>query len=143
MPVPFLSIPSTYRDWWSVTMPVWRTSVDQFGHVTATHYAALFEEVAMEFVCSVLGQEDPSYVTAQQTIDYRAELLHRRTPITVHVAISRLDATSFDVRSVLVDTESTVSSTAKFHDVAWSREARGRRALDASDYVALSDHLAN
>ncbi|OUZ11162.1 hypothetical protein BHE97_04735 [Aeromicrobium sp. PE09-221] len=137
-----MPIPADHARWWSTTMPVWRTSVDVLGHMTAAHYAAIYEEVSMEFFSAITGQEDPSYVNAQTTIDYRREVLHRLSPIEIRVAITRMDDSSFEMTMVLLNREQSVCSMARNHYVAWDRFERGRRSLTASEYRALQEHLA-
>lgn len=136
-----MPIPSGYGDWWVTSVVVWRSTIDYLGHMTAAHYPAIYEEVSLSFVCDITGIDDPSYATAQCTIDYRHEVLHSLSPVVVHVGVTRLDETSFDLTMVLLDQEGTVCGVAKNHYVAWDRGGRGRRSLDELELRALRLHL--
>lgn len=129
--------PADYSLGWSTQVEIPESSIDELGHVTAAHYAELFEESGLRFTRHMWNIENPSYVTAQAHIHYRRELLLSYSPITVYVSPSDFSQSTFDLTMVIVGPGHEPCAVAQNHYVAWDRNGRHRRDLDNAELQAV------
>mgnify|MGYP003333388131 CR=1 FL=1 len=136
---PFPEASTSISGWWSTQVQVWWRDFDELGHMTAAAYPAAYEEGVGRFMTDRWGVASPAYVTARTTIEYLSEVRRPQQPITVHVHVAHVGASSFVLDLVLSDATGKQCSVAQTRYVAWDTVRRGPRRLAEAERAALLD----
>lgn len=132
--------PVDFVTWWSMGYDVPDHSIDEFEHMTATHYPEVFELASESFVHHLMGHA-LDYVVAELTVIYRHEIVADQSPVRVYAAMSSVGVSSFSMRSVIVDAGGNACAQADIRYVAWDRESRGKRSLTERERAAFEPVL--
>lgn len=113
--------------------------LDSYGHVNNVMLAEYLQEARIEFalehLAGVLRPSEGSVVVSQ-VIDYLAPIPSRSEPLCVHVWVTRLGTSSFDVAYEVGDDERTYAR-ATTGMVAYNLEARASRPLRPEELDAM------
>ena len=126
--------PDGYESWWSLSLRLWQHQIDELGHLTAAQYPLIYEEAAFTFVTEIFRDPRATYVTVRSLVDYTAEIVFERSPVTVHIS-------SFGLTMVMSDREGHPRSLAQYRYVRWNTDARSKQELTTPEREALRSNL--
>jgi len=126
-----------YEDWWFADRRVWWRDFDIFGHLAATSYGIVLQDVFGDLVAEKWGDAVPAFVASRMDIEYRHEVVMTDNPVRVHVRVTRVGRVGFDVDFVLRAARGQVCAVAHGAFAGWDLDHRRSRPLTASEKEAL------
>ncbi len=123
------------------------SDMDAFGHVNNTTFFTYLEEARVDLLFVHAGDSvardrlSSGIVVARHEIDYKAPLVFRPQPVPVDVWVSRLGASSFELRYQILDDGGPVYAEAATVLVPFDVEAGRPRRVSDEERAALEPFL--
>ncbi|MFJ9468379.1 acyl-CoA thioesterase [Streptomyces caniferus] len=125
--------------------PLRWSDMDAFGHVNNAVFVRYLEEARIDFMRRLApGDGSPSFtggsVVARHEIDYVRPLVHRPTPVTVELWVTKVSAASMTVGYEVKD-EDTLYLRASTVVVPYNFTEERPRRLTAEEKAILKEYL--
>ncbi|WP_433856343.1 acyl-CoA thioesterase [Streptomyces kronopolitis] len=125
--------------------PLRWSDMDAFGHVNNAVFVRYLEEARIDFMRRLApGDGSPSFtggsVVARHEIDYVRPLVHRHTPVTVELWVTKISAASMTVGYEVKD-EDTLYLRASTVVVPYNFTEERPRRLTAEEKTILKEYL--
>ncbi len=128
--------------------PMRWSDMDAYGHVNNVQFLTYLEEARIDMLKDLIAeaqhQDGPGatgVLVASSTIEYKAPLVHRNTPVPIEVWITRIGGAYFDLAFEVNDGEDVVYATATCRLVAYDFRTSRPRRLRAAETEYLRGYL--
>lgn len=121
--------------------------MDAFGHVNNTTFFTYLEEARVDLLFVHAGESvarerlSSGIVVARHEIDYKAPLVFRPEPVPIDVWVSRLGASSFELRYEILDEGGPIYAVAATVLVPYDVDAGRPRRISDEERAALEPFL--
>lgn len=115
------------------------TDFDALGHITHAAYPVYLDEARDDYLTATVGPFDEfAWVIAHISIDYKREIRHPATEITVRTRVADVGRTSLTFEHEVVAPDGGLAATAKAVLVAWDGDTRAARPISDDERAKLA-----
>ena len=115
------------------------TDFDTLGHVTHAAYPVFLDEARDAVLTATVGPfSEFAWVIAHVSLDYKREIVQGTREVVVRSRIAEVGRTSLTFEQEVLGPDGEVAAACRSVLVAWDREARSARLIDARERALLT-----
>lgn len=126
---------------WIHTIDLRARDLDYLGHVTETVHVELIEEARFRLMQTIMANDEPIYVVAAHSLNFRRELRLAEGPVKVTVDVLHIGKRRIETVEQILTASSELRTESNATLVAWDTATRRPRDLTELERERLGSYV--